>query len=293
MNKKFASMLAVIILATTIIIPFLTIVAGQGISLAPQPSLTPSPGTVDQGQTSNLTSSAVTTGTPPYTYQWYSKVDAGSYSSISGATSSSYTFVTSSSTATGNWSFILQITDSNGAAVNSTIASVTVNSALAVPTESALAMPGVVYSGGTASLTTLYATTTRGTPPYTFQWFNRAPGSSQSLISGATSASYTFVTSGSTALGQWNFWVQVTDGAGASVDSTVVSVTVKSAVESTPTAASAYSALPAHTATPAPTSVLPSRSPSPAQLPTTTIAGIIVLVVVAVAALVLLTKRQK
>ena len=75
-----------------------------------------------------MTSSAVSTGTSPYTYQWLSRAPgAGSYSLISGATSSSYSFVTSIATATGNWSFILQVKDNVGAAVNSSAVSVTVN----------------------------------------------------------------------------------------------------------------------------------------------------------------------
>ena len=93
-----------------------------------------SPGTVDQGQTSVLSySTVVSTGTGPYTYQWFEMAPGGSYVTPLGANSSSYSFVTSASTATGSWSFILQVTDSTGAAVNSTAVSVTVN---VVPTVS-------------------------------------------------------------------------------------------------------------------------------------------------------------
>ena len=92
------------------------------------PTVTPTPGTVDQGQTSSLTSTAVTTGTSPYTYQWFEEAPGGSYVTV-GSNSASFSFVTSGSTATGSWSFILQVTDNTGAAVNSTAVSVTVNSA--------------------------------------------------------------------------------------------------------------------------------------------------------------------
>jgi YVTN family beta-propeller protein len=95
------------------------------------PSVFPSPGTVHQGQTSNLTSTALTTGVPPYTYQWFSEApNASSYSPISNATSADYSFVTSASTAMGNWSFVLQVTDGTQAAVNSTAVTVTVDAAL-------------------------------------------------------------------------------------------------------------------------------------------------------------------
>ena len=76
------------------------------------PTVSASAGTVDQGQTSTLTSAAVSTGTSPYSYQWLEKAPGGSYSSISGATSSSYSFVTSGSTTIGSWRFELQVTDS-------------------------------------------------------------------------------------------------------------------------------------------------------------------------------------
>ena len=83
---------------------------------------------VNQGATSNLTASATITGIPPLIYQWFSEApNASSYSLISGATSSSYVFATSNSTATGNWSFIFQVTDSTGATVNSTVTTLTVN----------------------------------------------------------------------------------------------------------------------------------------------------------------------
>jgi YVTN family beta-propeller protein len=91
-------------------------------------SVSASAGSVYQGQTSSLTSTAVTTGTPPYSYAWFVKAPSGSYSLIGGATLSSYSFTTSTSTTTGSWSFILQVTDTTGAAVNFTAVSVTVNS---------------------------------------------------------------------------------------------------------------------------------------------------------------------
>jgi len=92
------------------------------------PTASASKAAVDQGQTSALSSTAVTTGTGPYTYGWFEKAPgATSYSSISGATSTSYSFVTTGSTATGSWTFILQATDKTGAAVNSSAVSVAVN----------------------------------------------------------------------------------------------------------------------------------------------------------------------
>ncbi len=96
------------------------------------PSVSASLGTINQGQTSILTSSSVSTGTSPYTYQWLQKDQNDSFLPISGATSDSYSFVTSVDTAPGTWSFELQVTDATGAQVTSTDISVTVNSTTTV-----------------------------------------------------------------------------------------------------------------------------------------------------------------
>ncbi len=92
------------------------------------PTVSPSATSVDQSQSCSLSFTSVTTGTSPYTYQWFSMApDASSYSLINGATLSSYDFMTLASTNVGSWHFILQVTDVTGAAVNSTAVLVTVN----------------------------------------------------------------------------------------------------------------------------------------------------------------------
>ena len=92
------------------------------------PTVTATPGTINQGQTSSLTSTAVSTGTSPYTYQWFEEAPgAKSYAAV-GSSSTSFGFVTSNSTTTGSWSFYLRVTDNLGAAVNSTAVSITLDS---------------------------------------------------------------------------------------------------------------------------------------------------------------------
>jgi hypothetical protein len=90
------------------------------------PTVSATPTTMDQGQTSGLSATSITTGTSPYTYQWYSKAPGASYAAA-GSNSTSFSFVTSSATATGSWSFILQVGDNTGASVNSSAVSVLVN----------------------------------------------------------------------------------------------------------------------------------------------------------------------
>jgi hypothetical protein len=187
------------------------------------PTASASPATVDQGHTSSLTSTAVTTGTSPYTYQWLEEAPgATSYSDV-GTSSASFSFATTASTSTGVWSFELQVTDSTGAVVTSSAVTVKVDPALAAPTVTAT--PTTVARGQTSSLTS--TTVTTGSGGYTYQWLEEAPGAhSYSAISGATSSSYSFVTSSSTSTGTWHFELRVTDSTGASVTSNVVTVRV-------------------------------------------------------------------
>ena len=188
------------------------------------PTVSNSKVAIDQGQTSILTSTPLSTGTSPYIYQWFQKAPgAGSYSPIGGATSSDYSFVASSSMATEAWNFKLQVTDATSAVVTSNSASVMVNSALAAPTASASA--GTVDLGQTSALSSTVVTT--GTSPYIYQWLEMAPGaSSYSAIIGATSPSFSFVTSATTIIGAWSFELQVTDNMGSVVVSSVATVTV-------------------------------------------------------------------
>ena len=131
------------------------------------PTVGVSYGVVDQGQSSRLTSSIVTTGTPPYSYQWLQRSpSSNSYSTISEAVSDSYSFDTSSSTETGRWRFILQVTDETGATVNSDTVSVTVNTAPVVSVSPSLGILDVGQSE------TFMATPSGGSGSYTsYQWY--------------------------------------------------------------------------------------------------------------------------
>jgi hypothetical protein len=186
------------------------------------PTASSSVGTVDAGQPLALISTVVSTGTPPYTYQWFEEAPgASSFSPIPGATSSSYAFVVSPSTTPGTWYFELQVTDSPDPVVTSNPIPVIVDPPLAV---TASASAGTVIQGTPSTLTSSVGGT--GTPPYTYQWLEEAPGASSfTAIPGATSASYTFTTSISTATGTWSFDVQVTDGV-SSPSSAVTAVIV-------------------------------------------------------------------
>jgi hypothetical protein len=127
------------------------------------PSISDSFGTIVWSQSSSLTSTSVGTGTPPYAYQWFSESpSATTYTAINGATSAGYTFLASSSSATGTWSFNLQVTDATGAIVTSNSVSVAVSqNTINVVSGSFAVSPGSsgsvyysfsVYPGATAKL---------------------------------------------------------------------------------------------------------------------------------------------
>jgi hypothetical protein len=181
------------------------------------PTVTATPGTIDQGQISSLTSTAVSTGTFPYIYQWFEMAPGGSFSPISGAISTSYNFVTSGSTATGSWSFELQVTDATGAQVNSTAAMVVVN---AGPTVTVSPSSWTMDVGQSKTFSSVPS---GGSGSYTsYQWY--VNGSAQS---GQTASTFSFAPASS---GSYLVTVTVTDSLGAtSVQSTAATVTVNSA----------------------------------------------------------------
>ena len=211
------------------------------------PTVTPTPGTVDQGQTSALTSTAVSSGSGGYVYQWMEKAPGGSY--VTGGTNSaSFSFVTSGSTATGVWNFELQVTDSTGAVVTSSAATVTVN---ASPTVSIAPVGPLTLTAGQVQAFT--ATPSGGSGTINYQWY--LDGSAV----GSNSASYSYTA----AAGSHTVTCKVTDSASTPVTSpasNVVSITVSPAPTPPP-------ATPTPTAAPTPT---PTATPSPTPIPVTT-----------------------
>jgi large repetitive protein len=115
------------------------------------PTVTPTPFSIIKGQTSSLTSTSVTTGTSPYSYQWLQKAPGeGSFSPIGGATLASYTF-DSAGKATGDYNFELQVSDNAGAVVTSLSATVTVT--IGPLSKFAVVAPGSVTTGQPFTLT--------------------------------------------------------------------------------------------------------------------------------------------
>jgi hypothetical protein len=191
------------------------------------PIVTPTPNMVDKGQTSTLTSNAVTTGTSPYTYQWFEQAPGGSFSPISSANSPNYNFVTSNSTASGTWNFELQVTDATGAQMNSTAAAIAVN------TSATVTVSPTSWTMDVGQSKTFLATPSGGSGNYTsYQWYVNA-----SNQTGQTASTFSYTPTSS---GSYSITVTVTDNSNTtSPQSNVAAVTVSSAlVAPTPSASS-------------------------------------------------------
>ena len=169
-----------------------TVNASPTVSIAPAGPLT-----MDVGQVQAFTATP-SGGSGSLSYQWYLD-DTGV-----GTNSASYSYTA----AAGSHSVYCTVTDSASTPVTSqsNTAAVTVYSALVAPTVTAT--PTTIDQGQTGSLTSTAVST--GSGGYIYQWLEKAPGGSYVAV-GTSSASFSFVTSGSTATGVWNFELQVTD----------------------------------------------------------------------------------
>jgi hypothetical protein len=188
------------------------------------PTISASPTVINNDQASFISQLAgASGGTPPYNYQWLEAFEGGSFSPIAGANGSDFVFSPTIATPIGTWSFKLNVTDSSGLpqTVTSNTVNVIVNSALVAP--EVTATPNTVIQSQPSTLNSSQVTT--GTAPYNYQWFQQAPGDVYTGV-GGNAPSYYF--SGSTTIGSWAFILQVTDGTGASVNSSSVIVTVTS-----------------------------------------------------------------
>ncbi len=160
----------------------------------------PTGATIDNGQSDTLSVTAAD-GTPGYTYQWYTGTSGTTTSPISGATGSSY--VAAPTSTTNYW---VRVTDSAGASIDSSTATVTVNPALSLSPALPAGAVGVGYNqtiaafGGTGSVTLAVTNIQNPIPGLTI------PTSGTGSIN---------VTGTPTASGVVTFTVTATDAAGA------------------------------------------------------------------------------
>jgi hypothetical protein len=178
------------------------------------PTFTTQPVAATVNLTQSFTLSALATGTPTPTYQWYKDNVA-----ITGATSTSYT-VSSAVSANGGDYKVVATNTLNGASssVDSNIVTVTVVRTLAAPVFTAQPSSATIDLNQSFTLSGLAT----GTPTPTYQWYK-----DDVIITGATSRSYTVSAAASADSGAYKLRATSTiDGVSSFTDSNTATVNV-------------------------------------------------------------------
>lgn len=164
--------------------------------------------TTDIGQQVSFTSS-VTGGVAPYRYQWYLNGNP-----ISGATSSGYNFVPSS---TGTFNIYVNVQDS------SSIQAKSVSLSIEVPPQPTATISASTTTINVGQQVQFSASASAGVAPYTYQWYvNDNP------VSGATYSHYTLTPDSQ---GSSKVYVKVTDSLNSQTQSNSVTITVNGQME--------------------------------------------------------------
>jgi hypothetical protein len=178
--------------------------ASVDVNTKPTVTISPSPVTMDVGQSKTFTSTVIG-GTSPYSYEWY--LDNGP---VSGATSASWTYTPSSP---GSHTVYLNVTDAVNATTISNTVPITVNGPLSViilPTSATLDI-------GQSKL--FNSTVSGGTLPFAYQWYSNGSPT-------GTGATWAFTPASA---GSYSIYVNVTDAVGAIAKSNTATVTVNPA----------------------------------------------------------------
>ncbi len=138
--------------------------------------------TVTAGQTATFTAAA--SGNPTPTVQWQVSTDGSAWDNVAGATSSTYSFTTSTG---DNGKLYRAVFTNSVGSTSSTAALLTVNSGPVITLQPANL---TVNAGQTAS----FSASASGTPAPTVQWQVSIDGTNWNNIAGATSISYSFTT---------------------------------------------------------------------------------------------------
>ncbi len=156
------------------------------------PTITSQPVSVTVAAGSTASFSAAASGSPTPTVQWQFSADGGtSWSNISGATSTTYSFTTTIPPSENGYEYEAVFTNSSGSATTNAATLTFTGPVSAPPTITSQPVSVTVAAGSTAS----FSAAASGSPTPTVQWqFSADGGTSWSNISGATSTTYSFTT---------------------------------------------------------------------------------------------------
>ena len=183
----------------------------------------PSSLTITQYQTAGFNVAA--SGMSPFTYQWYQVPSGGSATIISGATAGQYITPVQTSTTSSPVGYYATVTDSCGTVLTTNTANLTVNAGNSPPTITTQPVGQTTPSGGTPT----FSVTAVGSGTLSYQWYKIpnagvnneiAGGTPQTgtLISGATSPTYTLPASATTASNDQDvYYVKVSNAYGQAV----------------------------------------------------------------------------
>jgi hypothetical protein len=130
-----------------------------------------------------LTGTAATGGTPPYSYQWQYSMNGLSWSTIQGATLSGYS---PAALTVSTW-YRRLVSDAGGRTTASNTVKITVRPSLTAGT---IGSDQTIYSGTSPNALTEIQAASGGGGSYTYQWQSSADGLDWSNIQGATSVGY-------------------------------------------------------------------------------------------------------
>jgi hypothetical protein len=170
------------------------------------PVITTQPAAVSTAPGQSVTFTAAASGTPTPTVQWDVSTDgANIWTAISGATSTSYSFVATASQSGDEFEAVF--TNAAGS-VSSAPAALTVNVDVAPAIATQPIAPTSPLTAGQSGSFTAVAT---GTPTPTVQWQDSTDqGQTWSPIVGATSTTYAFALTSDPTQASWSPWMQYT-----------------------------------------------------------------------------------
>jgi hypothetical protein len=177
-------------------------------------SITSNPTDLSAFVTQTGTFSISATGVSPFSYQWYATIPPATTGvAVAGATSSVYT--TPPAVSAGNTQYYATVTDACGSTLTSNPAALTIAAGNVPPTIVTQPIGETVSAGGT----TTFSVTASGTPGLSYQWYViLAGGTTGTLVSGATSPTYTVPPSATTtANDQDKYYALVTNPYGQAV----------------------------------------------------------------------------